>query len=701
MKKINILKLVAAAFLLSGAGNAAATIVPGEYNFSADFQLVDDSYAGTIDPSLPFTISSSGVYTSISGFLNPEFSTRAYAPAETSDEFSFDMTFIPPLAFANAQGDYPEVYYDAASGSTQGADFFLTWTFDDAGRISIPDFTIVTLDRTAHTTSVVARFSSCKAADASMTLPKLDQLAGDYSFSSTLTDVAPDYQNYFAADFDFTAEYNTVNNMVNFIGFVNEEYDEFIRYNAETGEIQLNQFISQYPDDLLFANAQGEFPMAHHDASKGEWIDDWFLTMTIDGQGVLTIPDFTVVKADLFDGTCEVVARFSGITAMKTDGFGESVTVDIPGSYTVRGTMLDFTGAADPTAAAGSFTLTIGDNGELFAIAGYDEEALAPIVAAGYDTGYIEGTYWSIPAYKAFLEKEGVGGATRTVALSGVSTESYQDGAEITLSYADGKWSLTDFTVWSQKLEVIPGDGDTDTKYETVSTLLYAWQDMTVVKGEGGEQPGDEPEAWDFTGSHQIMMYKTDYTDISNPVTTYEPMTITINAENQYTALGGYEVTPTFIEYGYNQGQVNGNIWSIELNSFSNVIELDMQTGAGILVKGTSLMFEEDQPAWYGDLFLEYKDGAYAINDFTIWRKSFETVSDGTDADGNQSSETETVWTLLCMWSNKGQVTTVTPLVVPESSEDVYYDLSGRRVANPDRGIYIRIRDGKATKVVL
>lgn len=42
----------------------------------------------------------------------------------------------------------------------------------------------------------------------------------------------------------------------------------------------------------------------------------------------------------------------------------------------------------------------------------------------------------------------------------------------------------------------------------------------------------------------------------------------------------------------------------------------------------------------------------------------------------------------------------VTEVVVPTAGEAAYYDLQGRKVTRPERGIFIRIEDGKASKVV-
>ena len=48
-----------------------------------------------------------------------------------------------------------------------------------------------------------------------------------------------------------------------------------------------------------------------------------------------------------------------------------------------------------------------------------------------------------------------------------------------------------------------------------------------------------------------------------------------------------------------------------------------------------------------------------------------------------------------------GQGSGVASQLIVEDTEVVYYDLNGRRINNPERGIYIKVQNGKATKVVL
>ena len=687
---------IAAALCLGVAGTANATIIEGEYEFSSTFQLENPSYSDQFSADCTFTISknANGSTVIIKGFLVEDFDQSQYTGTGTESgiqevELDAQIIFMGEFYFANENGDYPVTYYDNVAEAPVFCDYYLTWTFDENGNITMPNFTVVTLNEDNHTTNIVARYSNCKVVDPNKVLPKLDQLAGDYTFTSTLTDVTEGF-DYFSANFDFKGEYFPSANNIQLQGFIIEDYEEFIAgYDEETGIITFNQWISFYDPELMFANANGDYPGWHYDLDLDEAVEDWYLTAQIDSKGNITFPEFTIVNViDSFDATCEIVARFSNATARKTDGFQESVTVDIPGSYTVTGTKLDYTAnASNPTSTTDTFTLTIGEFGELMAIAGYTQDDLDVFYEEGYDTGYIESTYWGLPCYNnkgpAYLEKAGTNGKTRTVVLSGASTESYQNSAEITLSYTDGEWNLTDFTIWSQTTQNVPGDDETPDKTETVSTLLYAWQNMTVTKGEeggdepGGEEPGDDD---DFVGDHVFNWYKTDYSDPANPVTTREEMTLSINNSYQYTAIGGYTVSPDFIEYGYNVGEVDGNVWSIELNNFSNVINLDMATGAGLFVSGPSTTGEA--PNNEAILTLTYEDGNYTLSDFTIWQKAISTSSGDTDEEGNVGGETSTSWRLLYKWSSEGEVTEIpeepNPLVGTHLLVGTMYNYTGR-----------------------
>ena len=716
MKKINSFfkGALAALALLATTATVKADIAEGTFSFSATMDIRDQSIAPYVSDSFDFTVTKKNAwYYTVSGFLRTDYSGDCSVDGDILEFDEYFLRFVagaPTVAFANANGDYPE-YYKDDTGTWVDGTWYLTLTFDAAGNVTIPDFTLVTLNETDYTTTVLAKFTGCKVvnpnASGSGSLPAKQQLAGDYTFKSTLSDVGANYTDYFAAEFDFQAEY-TSTGVLRFVEFINSGYNEAIQYDEETGVLTFPQYVDDdWQSPLAFADANGTFPLEHWDSSVSDWVDPWYLTATVDASGKITFPDFTVVLlTNEFTGECEVVARFTNATAQKTDGFGDVVTVDIPGVYTVTGTKLDYTAGGEPLQSVSSFYLTIGESGELKSIAGYTAEDLEVFNEQGLDIGYIEGTYWSLPVYNtygpAYLEKDGTNGKNRNVVLSGQSTESYQNGSEITLSYTDNAWNLTDFTIWSQISQNVPGQGDTPDKVETQSTLLYAWKDLKVVKGEQ-ELPADQHV---FAGNYNFKWYKTSYANPDKPITTLEDMTLSINSANQFTAIGNYTVNPEFLEWGYDEGIVDGDTWTLATRTPYNVIDMtDMATGEGVFVGGPSTTVTNENQLREEEVILSVSNGEISLSDFTIWQKSQVTESGDTDEDGTTGSETKTAWKLLYKWSSTGEVTpdvdTAVEIVENDANAPVeFFNLQGIRVDNPSNGLYI-MRQGKTARKVI
>ena len=724
MKKLfSFFKLAGVAALLwAAAPSANAQVANGTYNFTSTLTDVDASIQEYISADFSFVVSNTNNWNSkVEGFIWSDFSDNVSNNGSNGlefDEWLMRTVYGAPanVAFANADGDYPELYYDSTTESTAGSAYSLTITFNEDGTVTVPDFTLVSLDDTNHTTTILARYSNCSAYDPSKvvvptTPPSLEQLAGEYRFTSTLSDVDADYEGYFAAEFDFKAEYLASN--IQFQQFINAGYEQFIKsYDAETGTITFNHYISEDYDRfvaLAFANANGDCPDEYWDDAIDGYTEEFNLTAVIDGNGKITFPDFTVVEVELWafgKPEMKVCAKFTNATAVKTDGFQDVVTVDIPGEYTITGTRTDYTSGTAVSYEGAKFILKVGPQGELMAIAGYGNDDLDVFYEEGYNTGWIEGTFWTLPAYNskgaAYLERPGHNGATRTVVLSGPSTTSYNESAEITLSYNvnDETWTLSDFTIWSQSTQTVPGTEDSDASYNTVSTLLYAWTNMTAVKGAE-----DLTEPVSPVGTHTFVdWYKTDYTG-EEPVTTQENLTLTINDSYQLAALAEYTVPAEAIEYYYNTGAFTPelNVWTIETTSFV-VLDFDFanHSGAGVFLSGPN-----DLEAWNNEaeIVLSYNDEteAWELTDFTIWAKVITSAGGETDEEGNTSSETTTSWKLLTKWASTGTVTDgINGVAVDENAPVEFFNLQGIRVTEPAAGnIYIRRQGNTATKVLI
>lgn len=240
------------------------------------------------------------------------------------------------------------------------------------------------------------------------------------------------------------------------------------------------------------------------------------------------------------------------------------------------------------------------------------------------------------------------------------------------------------------------------------ATVVASYSNVVItVAGSDGPGGGGDTPQFSAVGTHEFNWYKTDYSNPEAPVTTQETMTLVINENNQYTQIGGYTVSETLIEYGYDQGISGSDSWTVDLVAPYNVIEIDFATQAGIYVFGPEVDDIEEGPRPNGHLELSYKDEVYYLSDFTIWSKTFKTVEGATDEEGNVSSETETVWTLLCKWSSEGEVTekpdtSGASTVEIEEGETRYFNLQGVEVKNPAKGeIMIKVSNGKSSKELL
>lgn len=236
--------------------------------------------------------------------------------------------------------------------------------------------------------------------------------------------------------------------------------------------------------------------------------------------------------------------------------------------------------------------------------------------------------------------------------VAGVYPFEYLDNGNWTQDYYitftvddDGNITMPDFTVIKYN-----DNNHTASIVAKYSNVVITKAGSDVGGGGGG---GETPEPFNAVGTHEFNYFKTDYTNPNASVTSQEILKLVINEDNQYTEIGGFPVNSTLIEYGYDQGTVRSNSWTVDLSAPFNVIDIDFETGAGIFVYGPNID-GEDGPETGSQLVLSYNNGEYSLSDFTIWQKTYETTTGETDEEGNVSSETETKWTLLCKWSSQG-----------------------------------------------
>lgn len=304
--------------------------------------------------------------------------------------------------------------------------------------------------------------------------PSLTQLEGEYNFQADITiedDYSADYADYFQNGNFSMVWYETSDN-IRVEGWLNEEYGAFIdSYDQSTGTITFNFEFGYGPDYtwLLIGDADGNNP---------NWGEDYKLQMTIDSEGNMTCPSFTILGEDW--GETYVIARFNNVKVTRTNGFVEDEDVDFFGTYTVTGTYTPASTIDEPAATADdqdSFLLEIGEDGQLVGIAGYRWNDLKHIYRQdnpSYLNTWLGRSSWTLSCYNSYLTLKGVNNQDMNVVLGGESTSSYQNGAEITLSYNNGEYSLNDFTLWIEAPNVEEGGN--------LYTLIGKWSNLSVEK---------------------------------------------------------------------------------------------------------------------------------------------------------------------------------------------------------------------------
>ena len=134
------------------------------------------------------------------------------------------------------------------------------------------------------------------------------------------------------------------------------------------------------------------------------------------------------------------------------------------------------------------------------------------------------------------------------------------------------------------------------------------------------------------------------------------------------------------------EGVVNG---VIDLDNYTNGVEITLT-----VAEGCSLYYKfeaSDAP----QALIDAEAEGYTKAEGTSIKVNVDkagTLSYFSEKDGQQSA----VQTI----SFRGATTAISEIEAAEG-EAVYYDLMGRKVANPEKGLYIRVINGKAVKVVL
>lgn len=489
-------------------------------------------------------------------------------------------------------------------------------------------------------------------------------LPGEYTFKADVSyagDISADVKALLPATFDFTLEENQYyDDRVALKNFLWNGVN--ITLNFDAGKLTPRNFAYISHDEAMFALFMSDpgFTVGYGECYEFEW--------TVNADGSITIPEFTVGKAEYtgYPYPTSKVATYSNITVKPKgeEGGGDSGDTGTPpasilGAYTFNGNveyaanLKEETKAVLPTSFDFNISMSGGFNSktQITDFLFFDESVK---VTYNAETGAITPNYGQSFAYF------GVPGVEYMVVLGNADGSVYGSDYEFEWTVnSKGEITLPTFTV-----------------VDFVGNVLATYSNGKATP-QGGGGGGDVTPNHDFSNvSVTYNWYKT-----VDGVTTPAKMTVSINDQNQLTAIAGYQTTEKALEYGYMGGTVKGDVWSLS-DAAPAYVEFNETTGGGIVISdsteleggvtNSSGQIEGQTINLNPNITVTYDNGNYIFSPSTIavWQKVINTSGsvgeDQGDDDTIGGGETSSEWKLLAIWSSEA------PEVTPPS-----YDFSG------------------------
>lgn len=268
--------------------------------------------------------------------------------------------------------------------------------------------------------------------------------------------------------------------------------------------------------------------------------------------------------------------------------------------------------------------------------------------------GQLTDAYRSVWGYD---EATGKANVFQYYTSDGTGTWSLYDDME----YRDIEWAATDGQMTkSDLMEYVEG-----ANLLKKATIYSEGEALDRVEAEYTDKPGEYliKIVFDFPGVTAVIATKEKkFIDANGS------FTVTINEYVDYDS-GTVSVTPTYTSSETVLYDDKGNIIAETAKEYLPD-EPEFMMGAkyeytyddnGNVTEMITSIYDVDEDAYFNDMRTVYAD--------------YTNVAGGPDA--------------------------VSDITVSKSDTPVYYSLQGRRVANPDKGLYIRVLNGKADKVIL
>lgn len=510
----------------------------------------------------------------------------------------------------------------------------------------------------------------CGAATAQAQVTAAD-LNGTWTFTCEFDLVDDDYEGIVFGDSQVQIASNS--NGLTITNFLFSEFQEhdvlwYASFDESTGEIKFNFATPDANFPISLTDIEGSFP---YDSS---FIPTYVEIWNVDNAETITVPDFSVVYCNFADSSTDMIATVKNGKLIKNEDSGNSGTItDFSGTYTVTGYKCN---VPNDKWSNITYDITVEKSDspyfdyQITSFAGYEGTDI--VATAEGNTLTISNLAYQglVPDYSKFLGQ------------GNIRATEYDNDATITLSYVNGKWLLSDFTVW------------TGTYPDYVLEDFYQALSITWT---GTDEDGDENSfvgTYKVTGSNTIFDNGT-YVE-SNSNAEFTMVIIEGEEENEYyiTEILGYNTAPEIDGYGtyyYVVAMAEGNQLTIDLSAYGN----------GTLQQGMNGVTLAQ---------LDWNSTEYQAGGEIVFTKEGDTLTcDGFDVFAvNYDPDTyQPVYSLMQMWfyltgelDDEGNgVESILDSVDPNAPVE-FYNLQGQKVNNPGKGLYI-VKQGKSAKKIL
>lgn len=482
-------------------------------------------------------------------------------------------------------------------------------------------------------------------------------LCGTYSFSATKVSEAAEYTDVFPTSFEVTVEENVnVPNGVIIEGFAGSTNPMYGVVDITAKTVKVESMPAYGTDNaVVFSNAEGAYPYSQTNGYVS-------LTFSFDDDKKLSLGAYSIVTVDHKNTSATVLASFKDAV-----GVGEisapAAKVNFAGTYKVTAAnVYDYVNNALTSM-----------NYDIVITEGTAENSYVVKSIAGYADAYMvnataEGNVLTINLGYNFLT------AAATYDLLGDASygNEYSTAAALTITYEDGNYKMTDYSVWTATWSQSEG--------KNVYTRKLFMSGNTITEGPAQDETDAPVENIDFAGT-----YSAKAGAYYNYVTTqYCELPFDMVIEKGADA-NSYNIT-SFASYT--------DIYMLPATAEGNVLTINgaynfLTAGQTYEQMGES-SYSATEPT--GEIKITYENGVYTMTNFLVWTVTW--------AEGSNTYKMKESFANITMTKNNNE-TAIESVEIDANAPVEYYNLQGVKVVNPSNGLFIKKQGNKAVKVIL